>query len=468
MSRGGIMAWLVELDVVSPPDEMEETEAVTLRFSDVPIRPFPPDDPDRPNLAWDNRLLEVPTIALDVYADATRLTGSLGTARLVLSNSGGALNAYRGWAFRAVRVWWGDAVQAAGPRRFANFRPMLDGRAETPRWAASATQASRLEVPVYDRRRDLEADIQPVTFAGDNVGDAGYEGGPEDLKDRPKPLSLGDLSTANIPIIWVNPASQTAQVHDGEIQGWPAIYDRGDDAGLVDDGDLSGGAFDAAAPDVGHTVTDLGRGLLRANQSFGGVVTAGILGAVDLVPGAGYLDTAPALIEALISRADPSAVIGASFATLTSNTKCSSLGGPVGNHPQRVNGSGIAQIFLPAGYGIGINFTGGSPVGHLAYVPGPNTLGHIDFSTLTVSRGSSLTAGSGGALIAAIIADSFTISLKIRNAADTEIYDLNDAMTGTIADIRLATGVPVPFILPAGWDILASGGGEHAIWYRQL
>ena len=165
---------------------------------------------------------------------------------------------------------------------------------------------------------------------------------------------------------------------------------------------------------------------------------------------------------------DDSPIYIGTNATLTSNTKCSSLGGPVGNHPQRVNGSGIAQIFLPAGYGIGINFTGGSPVGHLAYVPGPNTLGHIDFSTLTVSRGTSLTAGSGGALIAAIIADSFTVSLKIRNAADTEIYDLNDAMTGTIADIRLATGVPVPFILPAGWDILASGGGEHAIWYRQL
>lgn len=321
MSGRRIMAWLVELDVVSPPDEMEETETVTLRFSDVPVRPFPAGDADRPNLAWDNRILEVPTTALDIYADATRLTGSLGTGRLVLSNGDGALNAYRGWAFRGVRVWWGDTAPADNQAAFADFRPMLAGRAETPRWAASATQPSRLEVPVYDRRLDLEADIQPVTFAGDNVGDAGYEGGPEDLQGRPKPLAIGDLATANIPIVWVNPASQTAQVHDGEITAWDALYDRGDDAGLTDDGDLSGSAFDASAPDVGHSVTDLGRGLIRVNQSFGGVVTAGILGAVDLAPGTGYLDTAPPLIRALILRADPAASIGATFAGMADTAK---------------------------------------------------------------------------------------------------------------------------------------------------
>ena len=307
MSRGRIMAYLAELDLVSPADE-----AVTLYFSDIPVRPFPSDDPDRPNRRYDNRLLEAPSIALDIYADASRLTGGLGIGQMVLANADGALNGFRGWVFRAVRLWWGEPAQ----RSFAAFRPMLDGRAETPAWVVSAGQPSRLVVPIYDNRLDLERDIQETIYAGDNVGDAGYEGGPDDLLDRPKPLALGDLTTANIPLIWVNPAAQAGQVHDGEIDALSGLFDRGADAALTSDGDESGASFDTATPAAGHLVTDLGRGLVKVNQAFGGDVTVGCLGAVDLVAGAGYLDTAPPLIEALIKRRDAGASIGASFAAL--------------------------------------------------------------------------------------------------------------------------------------------------------
>ncbi|GEM_PF-620847 len=312
MSRGRLMGYLVELDLVDPEDA-----PVTLYLSDLPMRPWPSTDADKPNQAYDPRVLEAPSMAIDLYADPARLTGSLGLSQLVLSNADGYFNQYRGWVFKAVRVWWGEIKPLGEARGFAtDFRAMLDGRAETPAWRVSANQPSRLSVPIYDRRLDLENDVQPVEFAGTNAGPSDYEGGPDDLKDRPKPLALGDLQTANIPFPWVNPAAQVGQVHDGEYQALTGIFDRGQDASLTTDGDLSGAAFDAATPATGHYVTDLGRGLWKVDQGFGGVVTVGVQGAVDLVPGVGYLDTAPGLIEALIRREDPVASIGATFATI--------------------------------------------------------------------------------------------------------------------------------------------------------
>lgn len=308
MSRGRIMAYLVEMDLLGPADQ-----EVTLYFSDIPVRPFPSTDPDRPNQRYDNRLLEAPSMSLDIFADASRLAGNLGVGRLTLSNADGALNQYRGWAFRTVHVWWGEPAQ----RSFAAFRPFLAGRAETPTWAISANQPSRLVVPVYDARLDLERDIQETTFAGTNVGPDGYEGGPDDLRNRVKPLALGDLVTANIPLVWVNGPAQVGQVHDGEIEELSGLYDRGADANLIEDGDESGVDFDNAEPDAGHLVTDLGRGLVRVNQDFGGDVTVGVKGAVDLVPAAGYLDTVPPQIRALILLRNPEASIGASFTALT-------------------------------------------------------------------------------------------------------------------------------------------------------
>lgn len=306
------MAWLVEVDLLDPEDE-----PVTLSFSDVPVRPWPANDADKPNQRYDCRIVEAPSMALDVYADPAKLAGSIGTAQLILANADGALSQYRGYVFKDVRVWWGE-VKPRRPRAFAtDFRPILTGRAETPQWAVSATQPSRLVVPLYDRRADFDTDIQENLFAGTNAGPTDYEGDPDGLGGKPKPLALGDLQTANIPLTWVNPEAQVGQAHDGQLQAYTGIFDRGGDANLTSDGDESGASFDSADPDTEHYVTDLGRGLLKVDQNFGGVVTVGVQGAVDLVAGAGYIDTAPELIEALIKRRDPAATIGDTFGEIS-------------------------------------------------------------------------------------------------------------------------------------------------------
>lgn len=309
-----LRGYLVELDLVDPEDA-----ELTLYLSDLPMRPWPSDDADKPGQAYDPRVLEVPSIAIDLYADPERLTGALGASQLVLSNADGALNQYRGWVFKTVRVWWGEFKGIGEARSFAaDMRAMLDGRAETPSWAVTGKQPSRLVVPIYDRRADLEDEIQPLEFAGTNVADVGYEGTADDLKGRPKPMALGDLQTANIPVVWVNPVEQVGQAHAGEIQGYTGFFDRGEDASLTDDGDEDDATFDAATPAIVHYVTNNARGLFKVNQDFGGVVTVGLQGAVDLVAGDGYLDTAPGLISALIRRQDPAASIGASFASIVS------------------------------------------------------------------------------------------------------------------------------------------------------
>ncbi|WPZ33230.1 hypothetical protein T8K17_01765 [Thalassobaculum sp. OXR-137] len=319
MSRGRIMAYLAEVDLTAA----DGTSPTTLYLSDLPMRPWPSTDANRPNQSYDSRILEAPSIGLEVFADASRLTGALGTGALVLSNADGALNQYRGSIFTAVRVWWGEIkTDEEEERSFAaDFRKIVDARPEAPAWDVTGSRPSRLEIPIYDRRADLENDIQEETFDGSNSGATGYEGTADDLKDSVKPLALGDLVTANIPLIWVNATAQVAQAHAGEMEEYSAIYDRGAATGLTDDGDVSGSAFDSASPSAGHRVTDLGRGLLKVNQSFGGVVTAGVKGAVDLVAGVGYLDTAPELIAALIERQDPAATIGPTFAAISETAK---------------------------------------------------------------------------------------------------------------------------------------------------
>lgn len=310
----GELAYLVELDLVDPDDA-----PVTLHLSDLPMRPFPSTDPDRPSVAWDaGRVLEAPTVSMDLHGDASRLTGALGASALGLANADGFFNAYRGWVWKRVRVYWGVIRPAGQARSFAaDFRQVADLRCETPSWAVSTQQPGRITVPIYDRRLDFEDDVQPVTFAGDNAGGAAdYEGTGDGLGGRPKPLALGDLTTGYIPLTWVNGPYQVGQVHAGEIQGYTEVYDRGQAAGLVDDGDVADATFDAATPATGHYTTNEARALIRMDQAFGGAVTVGCLGAVDLVAGAGYLDTAVPLIEALIKRQDPAASIGASFAAL--------------------------------------------------------------------------------------------------------------------------------------------------------
>lgn len=248
---------LVEADLVSPTGEPR-----TLRFADRAVRPCPPTDPDRPNAVWDDRLLEPPTLSRSLLGDLQSLTPGFGLGVMKLANGDGALTPYEAWTWSALRVWRHPRGAA-----FGGGVLLFSGQADTPAFSYGGAGPARVSVGFYDMRVELDAPVQ-----------GGFIGGGSAAAGRSKPLAYGDLRAAHVPAPLIDPATGRYQLHDGAVAGEVSIYDRGAAAGYVMDGDLSGAAFDAAAPAPAHAVTDNGRGLVRINGAPIGTVTFGLRG----------------------------------------------------------------------------------------------------------------------------------------------------------------------------------------------
>lgn len=295
---------LVEADLTSP-----EGQALTLRFADRAVRPFGPSDSLRPNTAWDDRLIEPPSLRRDLFEDLSSLSPGIGLGVMTLANADGGLDAYRGHSWGAVRVWRWE-----GGSDFASAIPVFAGEATAPTMGVSSGAPSRARIALYDARIELDRAANPETYAGTN-GEAGvlYEGAADGLKGRAKPLALGDLRDAHLPAPQVNAGARVYQLHDGLAAGSEQIFDRGGAAGYADQGDLASGAFDAALPAAASYVTDLSRGLLKLNGDPVGTVTFGLKGDAE----GGYVETAGPVLARLLARAGVAAErIGQSIASL--------------------------------------------------------------------------------------------------------------------------------------------------------
>lgn len=302
------LVYLVELAVVSPAGV-----ASTLYLSYPAVRPFPPGDPDRPNQVYEPRLIEPANVEISLYGDMSAGVGDIGGGALVIANGDGRYSYLRGYAVRSVDIRAGTDGQA-----WAQFSPVFAGSGGVPEVDVSTRNPSRVTIAVSDARAVLEAAIDTGTYAGTNAGAAGYEGTADDLKGRPKPLALGDLSTANVPAVPVNVAGRVFQLNAGAIQSVGTLYDRGGAAGLTLLGDYAGAAFDAAAPSSTQYATDRARGLLKLGGTLGGELTVDFLGS----NAGGYADTAPPLIRRLLERRGvPAGKIGGSFAAVTAPAK---------------------------------------------------------------------------------------------------------------------------------------------------
>lgn len=291
---------LVEIDVKSPAGV-----TTTLRFADRAIRPMAPTDPLRANVVWDARLAAAPVIRRALVEDMATLSAGWGVGQLQLLNSDRALDVYRTYSWGDVRVyrWLEGAAFSSAVRLFA-------GTAAAPVNDRSAQRSSPVSAGFADPRVELDQPLQVNLYGGTG----GYEG-PAELKGRAKPLAFGDLTDAHIPAPKVDIAKGAYQLHDGAIDGLTAIWDRGDDAGLISDGDKSGAAFDAWAPAAAHYVTDKARGLYRANTAPVGTVTFGLRG--DATPG--YVSTPGPILARLLTRLGvPAGRIAASVAGLAS------------------------------------------------------------------------------------------------------------------------------------------------------
>jgi len=298
---------LVEIDVTSPAGA-----ASTLRFSDRAIAPFPPGDATRPNVGFDARLTQAPSLQRRLFEDVSSLTPSLGVGLMTLANADLALNTYEGYAWGAVSVWlWTEGTA------FSAATLILKGLCDVPQYPVDSSRPNVVQVGLYDYRAELAQPIQATVYAGTNgVGGVLYEGAADGLKGQPKPLAYGNLLNAMVPGAQVNAGVQAWQLHDGVIQGSEQIFDRGDGAGLTDDGDSSGAAFDAATPAAAHYRTDVGRGLLKTSFSPVGKVAFGLKGDAS---GSGYVETPGPILARILAKAGvPGGRIGASVAALAS------------------------------------------------------------------------------------------------------------------------------------------------------
>ncbi|HVY33073.1 MAG TPA: hypothetical protein VG960_01510 [Caulobacteraceae bacterium] len=299
-------AILVEIQLTGPAGE-----AVTLRLSDNAVRPFPPTDADRPNLVWDDRLDQPPSLRRGLFDNFTSLTPALGVGAMTLKNGDRALDPYQSYGWGDVRVWrWTEG------QTFAQAQSIYAGVCDMPGYNAAADSPARVTVGLYDYRPELGKPLQATTYAGGNgVGGVLYEGDATGLKGTVKPLAYGRLDNAHLPAPQVNAGVRAYQLHDGAFAATEQIFDRGDSAGLIDDGDLIGGAFDAATPAAAHYVTDPGRGLIKFNSAPVGTVTFGCRG--DNNPT--YQETTGPVLARMLAKAGvPGGRIGASVAGLAS------------------------------------------------------------------------------------------------------------------------------------------------------
>ena len=300
----GATVILVEIDTVSPAGAPE-----TLRFSDRAIRPFPPSDPDRANLEWDDCLAEPPTWRRALFEDMASLTPSIGSGGLTLQNTGGHLNGYKGHAWNAIRVWrWTEGTP------FAAAVLELTGLCAQPQFDHRTSQARQVRCDLYDYRAELERPPQSTLYAGGNDGSSVlYEGSADGLKGQPKPIAYGDLTDAHLRPIQVNAGQYVFQVHDGPIEGAVAIFDGGAPAGYADQGDKADGVFDTTLPAAASYFTSLGRGLIKINGSPVLGLTFGVKGS----NAGGYVETAGPVAARLLAKAGvPPERIGASLPAL--------------------------------------------------------------------------------------------------------------------------------------------------------
>ncbi len=193
---------------------------------------------------------------------------------IAILNADGAWDHLQGWgwdgrSFRLYLIEEGQGRSDAILVLSAVMEQLL------PVYQVAAGQAeSKLVVRLKDPLSRFDVPIQPVKYAGTNVGPTGLEGTEDDLKGLPKPIAYG--VAREVPARPVNTSLLIYQVADAAIAEVTAVYDNG--VALALDADYATPALLAAAsPASGEFATCLAAGLFMLGASPAGTITADII-----------------------------------------------------------------------------------------------------------------------------------------------------------------------------------------------
>ena len=163
-----------------------------------------------------------------------------------------------------------------------------------------------VSIRIKDKQILFNVPIQPTKYGGTNVLPDGVDG-TDDIKGKPKPLLLGQVSNATP--FCVNTSRLIYQGHESALQDITAVYDKG--VSLARGTDYSSAAdMQANQPAPGEYRAYLAGGMFRLGSSPAGQIT------FDAIEGATAADrTAAQIAKRIALRALPSAEISAADVT---------------------------------------------------------------------------------------------------------------------------------------------------------
>jgi len=242
------MIFLAEITVYNP-----QTLALgKLYFASQAIAPFDSIDADRPDQYYQPRITHIAAFTSSMFGSG-RTSGSSanGGGGITISNADGALDYMMGWGFsgRPIALYVGDREGA-----FNSFQKVLTGTVDQPVFSYGIRSEATVTFNLRDKTKLVDVPIQNNLYLGTNSGAIGFEGLPNDIQGKPKPLCFGICY--NVTPVLVNSSTLTYQVHDGAIEDIVTVYDKG----VVITGytkDLANGRFTLTAAPAGQITCDV-------------------------------------------------------------------------------------------------------------------------------------------------------------------------------------------------------------------
>lgn len=204
-----------------------------------------------------------------------------------------------------IRIWNGDGLLDPVLDLGWSGRPLAIWRAQSWTAKSAATQVfagtvdglEPDEVNVSLRLRDRQALLERPLQSTLYEGTGGVEGG-ADLAGKRKPLAYGRVF--NAPGVLIDAANLVYQLHDGPVNAFTAVRDKGValDAG-TDRADYS--ALIGASIASGDYDTCLAEGLIRLGGAPEGQITVDLSGDDDGSSPGGYVETTPEVVRRIVT-----------------------------------------------------------------------------------------------------------------------------------------------------------------------